>query len=258
MSRQLRPLSTLRRPGRYSEVEDGSELEPIFLHKDVPFVPELAKSCAFPSLPLDDTRRHPNDAFADLHRAARRMMEQPPEPALQTAQLPPSGPSASSGSDTSGDSDEDGNVRERSGRVEVKTQAGRSQADREAFVACFFDRAKQQIEEEYAIWERNPGGSGDDLAATGNQRRATVVSLRRRAGATPNTSSGSKSTSTSTVQDCVNDSSGGSKTTITGPIRDGLSVSNAVALPDNEGADYLSPMDWRDGSPVRPFTRRAP
>ncbi|KAL2263783.1 hypothetical protein VTK26DRAFT_5190 [Humicola hyalothermophila] len=69
--RQLRHSSMLRRPGRYQE-DDGpiTADKPLFVHEDVPYNPNLARHCAFPSLPLDYPGRGP----AELEREREKAM----------------------------------------------------------------------------------------------------------------------------------------------------------------------------------------
>ncbi|KAK4449942.1 hypothetical protein QBC34DRAFT_298193, partial [Podospora aff. communis PSN243] len=53
-----------QRPGWYAEDDGPTSLDrPIFVHEDVPFRPELAPICAFPSLPLTYDGLGPSEAF---------------------------------------------------------------------------------------------------------------------------------------------------------------------------------------------------
>ncbi|KAK4130180.1 hypothetical protein BT67DRAFT_391850, partial [Trichocladium antarcticum] len=65
-ARQLRASSMLKRPGRYQE-DDGPTTadRPVFVHPDIPFNAELARHCAFPSLPLNYAGRGPSEIVRD-------------------------------------------------------------------------------------------------------------------------------------------------------------------------------------------------
>ena len=62
----------LRRPGRYQE-DDGpiTADRPIFVHPDIPFNPNLAKHCAFPSLPLN----HPGPGPSQIERDRQSILD---------------------------------------------------------------------------------------------------------------------------------------------------------------------------------------
>lgn len=66
---ELRPSSSRRRPARYAEPGEIVDTRPAFLHERVPFNPDLAPFCAFPSLPLDYPGSPPSRYLLGQHQA---------------------------------------------------------------------------------------------------------------------------------------------------------------------------------------------
>lgn len=70
---ELRSDTQRRRPGRYAEDDGPTRAErPSFVHPDAVFNPDLAKHCAFPSLPFDHPGPAPSAVILAAEQAAQK------------------------------------------------------------------------------------------------------------------------------------------------------------------------------------------